>query len=442
MKTRMLCLILALLLLPFGASASEEPQAVRTDYTYFYMTVSITDETTGEYYGTTLEGGTIPGDEKSPEAMEIRQALIRQADAYAAGLLRPGTELADRATSADLKWNYTNTYTVENDTGGRTSHEDVYSSYYMIYSASIVSDGSARIDAVDLSVDASSLTVGGSIDPAFNHPTAAVLDADALYAVDRCAWTTETGPDAAPFSGAVRADADYYAMIQLRAKDRATFSENMTIRANGDAPAETVRIDGRTILIFVRFHTADSPVDDPGQWDRLPFSDVPEDAYFCEPVRWALEKGVTTGATPTTFAPSAPCTRAQVVTFLWRAAGSPAPTEGKNPFSDVAKGAYYYDAVLWAVEKGITTGTTATTFSPNSTCTRGQVVTFLWRDAGAPHPMIFNIPFADVRESDYFSDAVLWALEKNITKGTTETTFSPQSQCQRAHVVTFLFRAK
>ena len=96
MKTRMLCLILALLLLPFGASASEEPQAVRTDYTYFYMTVSITDETTGEYYGTTLEGGTIPGDQKSPEAMEIRQALIRQADAYAAGLLRPGTELADR----------------------------------------------------------------------------------------------------------------------------------------------------------------------------------------------------------------------------------------------------------------------------------------------------------------------------------------------------------
>ncbi len=173
------------------------------------------------------------------------------------------------------------------------------------------------------------------------------------------------------------------------------------------------------------------------------FDDVTDpDAFYYAAVYWAVEQGITTGATPTTFAPSAPCTRAQVVTFLWRAAGSPAPTSGKNPFSDVAKGAYYYDAVLWAVEKGITTGTTATTFSPNSTCTRGQVVTFLWRDAGAPHPMIFNIPFADVRESDYFSDAVLWALEKNITKGTTETTFSPQSQCQRAHVVTFLFRAK
>jgi hypothetical protein len=173
-----------------------------------------------------------------------------------------------------------------------------------------------------------------------------------------------------------------------------------------------------------------------------PFTDVPAGTWYSDAVLWAVEQGITTGATPTTFAPSAPCTRAQVVTFLWRAAGSPAPTGGKNPFSDVAKGAYYYDAVLWAVEKGITTGTTATTFSPNSTCTRGQVVTFLWRSAGAPDPMIDNNPFADVRESDYFSDAVLWALEKNITKGTTETTFSPQSQCQRAHVVTFLFRAK
>ena len=442
MKKRMLCLILALLLLPFGASASEEPQAVRTDYTYFYMTVSITDETTGEYYGTTLKGDTIPGDENSPEAMAIRQDLLRRADAYAENLLRPGTELADRATSADLKWSYTNTYTVENEAGGRTDHEDVYSSYYMIYSASIVSDGSVRIDAVNISVDSGSLTVGGSIDPAFIHPTAAALDADALYAFDRCAWTTAADRDAAPFSGAVRADTDYYAMIRLTAKDRAAFSENVTILANGEAPTEVVRIDDRTILIFVGFHTADGPVDDPGQWDKLPFSDVPEDAYYYDSVRWAVEKGITTGTSDTTFSPERPCTRAQVVTFLWRAAGSPAAEGAVNPFADVAPGAYYCDAVRWAVENGITTGTAADTFSPDSTCTRGQVVTFLWRNAGRPEPAANANPFADVTGNDYFCKAVLWALEKNITKGTSETAFSPQSRCLRAHVVTFLFRAK
>ena len=442
MGKRLFSLLLVLCLLPLGVFAADEPQTVRTDYTYFYMTVSITDEITGEYYGTTLEGDTIPGDENSPEAMAIRQDLLRRADAYAADLLRPGTELADRATSADLKWSYSNAYTVENETGGKTAHEDVYFSYYMIYSASIVSDGTVRIDSVNISVDASSLTVGNRIDPANVYPTAAALDADALYAFDRYAWTTAADRDAAPFSGTVTANTDYYARIRLSAKDRAKFSENVTVLANGEPPAEIDRMDDRTILVFVKYHVADSPVDDPGQWDGPAFRDVAADAYYYEPVRWAVEQGITTGTSAASFSPEGPCTRAQVVTFLWRAAGAPDVKGEANPFADVTPGAYYYDAVLWAVKNGVTTGTSSTTFSPDSVCTRGQVVTFLWRNAGAPAPTLDVSPFDDVAGSDYFRGAVLWAVEKGVTKGTSETAFSPMSQCRRAHVVTFLYRAQ
>ena len=444
MKHRLLSLVLALFLLPFGAFAAEEPQAVRRDYTYFYLTISITDQTTGDYYAKTIDGGTIPGDEESPEALAIRRDLLRQADEYATGLLRPGTELADRATSADLKWAYTSTHTEENEAGGRTNYEDVYSSYYMIYSAAIVSDGTVWIDSVTISVDPDGLTVGNPIDPANVYPTAAALEENALYAFDRFAWTTSTQRDAAPFAGTVKENTDYYARIELSAKDRARFSESPTVLANGEPPAKVDRVDDRTLVLYVAYRLADSPADDPGQWDdgpeQNPFRDIAEDAYYCEPVLWAVQQGITAGTSEHAFSPLSPCTRAQVVTFLWRAAGKPDAVNGENPFTDVKAGAYYYDAVLWAAEQGITTGTSEHSFSPDATCTRGQVVTFLWRNAGSPNPSISDIPFVDVKESDYFSKAVLWALEKGVTKGTSETAFSPASQCQRAHVVTFLYR--
>ena len=172
-----------------------------------------------------------------------------------------------------------------------------------------------------------------------------------------------------------------------------------------------------------------------------PFQDVPDDAYYFEAVNWAVANNVTNGTSETTFSPNVGCTRAQVVTFLWRAAGQPEPTEGTNPFTDVKEGAYYYKAVLWAVEKGITNGTSETTFDPDETCTRGQIVTFLWRRAGKPAPTGANNPFADVKPSAYFGSAVLWAVEKGITNGTSETTFEPNEDCTRAQVVTFLFRA-
>ena len=174
--------------------------------------------------------------------------------------------------------------------------------------------------------------------------------------------------------------------------------------------------------------------------DDNPFKDVKSSDYFYEPVLWALYNGVTTGTSATTFSPNSPCTRAQVVTFLWRSVGSPEPSVTTNPFKDVAANAYYYKAVLWAVEEGITTGTSATTFGPESPCTRAQVVTFLWRADGSTAPNSDSNPFKDVSTGAYYYNAVLWAVEKNITTGLSTTSFGPDATCSRAQIVTFLFR--
>ena len=171
------------------------------------------------------------------------------------------------------------------------------------------------------------------------------------------------------------------------------------------------------------------------------FIDVPAGSYFYEAVMWAVENGVTTGISASRFDPDGICTRAQAVTFLWRAAGSPAPETSTMPFTDVPVGSYYYDAVLWAVENGITKGTSDTTFSPNATCSRAQIVTFLWRSQKPPAAGSRN-PFADVKSTAYYADAVLWAVREDITKGTTSTTFSPDADCTRAQIVTFLWRCK
>ena len=172
-----------------------------------------------------------------------------------------------------------------------------------------------------------------------------------------------------------------------------------------------------------------------------PFVDVKEGAYYYDAVLWAVEQKITSGTSATTFSPDASCTRAQMVTFLWRAAGSPKVENGKNPFTDVQADAYYYDAVLWAVEKGVTSGTSATTFSPDATVTRGQTVTFLYRNAGSPE-VSGTMPFADVEADAYYAKAVQWAVQQKITTGTSETTFSPMSDCTRGQIVTFLYRAK
>ena len=171
------------------------------------------------------------------------------------------------------------------------------------------------------------------------------------------------------------------------------------------------------------------------------FVDVATGSYYEDAVDWAVENGITQGTDDTHFSPDGICTRAQAVTFLWRAAGSPKPETRAMPFTDVPVGSYYYDAVLWAVENGITEGTSNTTFSPNMTCSRAQIVTFLWRSEKSPAAGTAN-PFADVKSTAYYADAVLWAVKENITKGTTNTTFSPDADCTRAQIVTFLWRCK
>ena len=171
------------------------------------------------------------------------------------------------------------------------------------------------------------------------------------------------------------------------------------------------------------------------------FVDVADNAYYADAVKWAVEHDpvITNGVDSTHFAPNRDCTRAQMVTFLWRAAGEPKPESTRNPFTDVKKGAYYYDAVLWAVEQGITTGTGKNTFSPDATVTRAQTVTFLWRMEGQPEVKVKN-PFKDTKSGQYYYDAVLWAVENEITTGTSATTFAPNDPCTRAQIVTFLYR--
>ena len=170
------------------------------------------------------------------------------------------------------------------------------------------------------------------------------------------------------------------------------------------------------------------------------FVDVAEGSYYEEAVDWAVKNGITTGTGNNYFTPDGICTRAQAVTFLWRVAGSPTPKTEAMPFEDVLDGSYYYEAVLWAVENGITVGTSATTFSPELTCSRAHIVTFLWRAANSPSVKTDN-PFTDVAADAYYIDAVLWAVKHKITVGTTLSTFSPDEGCTRAQIVTFLYRA-
>ena len=175
-----------------------------------------------------------------------------------------------------------------------------------------------------------------------------------------------------------------------------------------------------------------------GDSSKFNFHDVTRFDYFYDAVKWAVDHDITSGTGRFTFSPNAVCTRAQTVTFLWRAAGSPRPVSTVNPFTDVHYGDYFYQAVLWAVENGITMGTSATTFSPDATVTRAQVVTFLWRANG--QPAAWNSGFTDVSADAYYAKAVAWAVQNGITTGTGFGVFSPDAACTRAQIVTFLYR--
>lgn len=171
-----------------------------------------------------------------------------------------------------------------------------------------------------------------------------------------------------------------------------------------------------------------------------PFEDVSTEAWYLYPVIWAVQNGITAGSSATTFSPAASCTRAEIVTFLWRSAGSPEPNTAESPFTDVSRpGAYYYKAVLWAWENGITVGVSADRFGVSQKCTRAQVVTFLWRMAGSPPSTLTELSFTDLQPNAWYEEAVRWAVENGISVGTSELSFSPNRVCSRAEVVTFLY---
>ena len=242
---------------------------------------------------------------------------------------------------------------------------------------------------------------------------------------------------------------DYSSCTATRVcKNNAEHIETETAKAEGVETKPATEEEEGEIIYTARFENEAFgmreiavviPKLDPSQSQG--FIDVADDAYYAEPVAWAVESGVTNGTSATTFSPDKTCTRGQVVTFLWRAKGSPEPS-AENPFFDVTADAYYYKAVLWAVENKVTAGTSTTTFSPDKACTRGQVVTFLWRAEGEPEPVADGeaASFTDVKADAYYYEAVLWAVSEGITNGTGSGKFSPDRSCTRGQIVTFLFR--
>lgn len=218
-----------------------------------------------------------------------------------------------------------------------------------------------------------------------------------------------------------------YELGKLTVTDQSGNRLSLTDKGNGKhtftMPAGKVSVDAT----FAKIET------------NINFRDVKQSDYYYDAVKWAVEKGITEGTSATTFSPNVSCTRAQMVTFLWRAAGSPAPKSTNNPFKDISSTDYFYNAVLWAVENDITTGTGADTFSPTAKVNRAQTVTFLYRVAGSPASG--SSSFSDVPESAYFAKAVAWADANDITNGTSNVKFSPNADCTRGQIVTLLYRA-
>ena len=220
-----------------------------------------------------------------------------------------------------------------------------------------------------------------------------------------------------------------YQVSSVQAVDKD--GKKLTLTDKGDGKYSFV-MPGSKVEVSASFAQVQKPE------EPSPYRDVSKDSYYYDAVQWASDKGITNGVSDGVFAPDWVCTRGQIVTFLWRSVGSPAPKTAEMPFADVAEDAYYAQAVLWAVENGITKGTSETTFSPDQTCTRAHAVAFLYRLAGSP--AVTGSSFQDVTADAYYNAAIAWAVQQGITKGTSETTFSPDEACTRAQIVTFLYR--
>ncbi len=255
---------------------------------------------------------------------------------------------------------------------------------------------------------------------------------------------TENGKVTAPSSATagstvtikVKPDAGYQ-LDELVVTDRDGDELKLTDKGNGKFTFKMPKSKVTVEATFVE-------IDREPEVQELPFVDVADTAYYADAVRWAVAEGITGGTSAATFSPNAACTRAQAVTFLWRAAGSPVVNYAMG-FTDVPADAYYAEAVRWAVSQGITTGATETTFAPDAPCTRAQIVTFIYRNVkaqggGFTGSWMFPCPFTDVSADAYYFESVQWCVMKGITEGATETTFAPDATCTRAQIVTFLYR--
>ncbi len=314
-------------------------------------------------------------------------------------------------------------------------------SFNMTYSYTPTSNG-AKLDKSGLPLTVGTYTVTAAYSDANSYGTA-----QATFTITKATPTGTPGYTKLETSGKTLADAKLTVGTIRPAGTIAWDLPLTTVLEDGKAYAWTFTPNDThnyTILTGTLIPYVDDGMDYipgviGGNTGSFNFHDVNRLDYFYNAVKWAAENGIASGTGRYTFSPNAVCTRAQTVTFLWRAAGSPLPRYRVCPFTDVQPNDYYYNAVLWAVEQGITTGLNATTFGPDVTVTRGQVATFLYRAASAAKPNTFN-PFTDVKTTAYNYDAILWAYDNRITTGTSDTTFSPDAYCTRAQIVTFLYR--
>ena len=259
-----------------------------------------------------------------------------------------------------------------------------------------------------------------------NQTTHELILPPSVNELEDCAFTDAAELDTLIFTG----DAPSFQWETMKGADVDAYYPE-----NAEGWEHVIRFSYSGHVTWIPYDPADPPFD-----TGNPFTDVSYGSWYFEPVLWAVENGITNGTSATTFCPNDPCMRAQVVTFLWRTVGCPEPVSADNPFVDVKESDFFYKAVLWAAEEGITTGTDANHFSPYAVCNRAQVVTFLHRTAGRPGAGSTEHPFADVKPSDFYYDAMLWAVENGITNGMTATTFGPNASCNRAQIVTFLYR--
>ena len=314
-------------------------------------------------------------------------------------------------------------------------------SFNMTYSYTPTSNG-AKLDKSGLPLTVGTYTVTAAYSDANSYGTA-----QATFTITKATPTGTPGYTKLESSGKTLADAKLTVGTIRPAGTIAWDLPLTTVLEDGKAYAWTFTPNDThnyTILTGTLVPYVDDGMDYipgviGGNTGSFNFHDVNRLDYFYNAVKWAAENGIASGTGRYTFSPNAVCTRAQTVTFLWRAAGSPLPRYRVCPFTDVQPSDYYYNAVLWAVEQGITTGLNATTFGPDVTVNRGQVATFLYRAASAAKPSTFN-PFTDVKTTAYNYDAILWAYDNRITTGTSDTTFSPDAYCTRAQIVTFLYR--